>query len=58
MRSLLGYSPWGCKKLDTTEQLIHTHTHTHTRTHTHTQMVHPGTDRKDAEAVCVDGKKR
>ena len=23
-------SPWGCKELDTTEQLTHTHTHTHT----------------------------
>ena len=23
-RSLAGYSPWGLKKLDTTEQLIHT----------------------------------
>ena len=31
-RGLAGYSPWGCKELDTTEQLslhfIHTHTHT------------------------------
>ena len=29
----LGYSPWGHKELDMTEQLstyIHTHTHTHT----------------------------
>ena len=24
--SMVGYSPWGCKELDTTEQ--HTHTHT------------------------------
>ena len=24
-RSLAGYSPWGCKELDMTEQLIHTH---------------------------------
>ena len=24
-RSLAGYSPWGCKELDTTEQLKHTH---------------------------------
>ena len=25
-RSLVGYSPWGCKELDTTEQLsVHTH---------------------------------
>ena len=30
-RSLVGHSPRGCKKLDTTERL----THTHTRTHTH-----------------------
>ena len=29
-RSLVGYSPWSCKKLDITEQLsTHTHTHTH-----------------------------
>ena len=28
-KSLVGYSPWGCKELDTTE---HTHTHTHTHT--------------------------
>ena len=27
-RSLMGYSPWGCKESDTTEHaLIHTHTH-------------------------------
>ena len=25
-----GYSPWGFKELDMTEQLRHTHTHTHT----------------------------
>ena len=29
-RSLVGYSPWGCKELDTTE---YTHTHTHTQTY-------------------------
>ena len=28
-RSLAGYSSWGHKELDTTEQLTHTHTHTH-----------------------------
>ena len=32
-RSLVGYSPWGCKELDTTESVHpctrHTHTHTH-----------------------------
>ena len=27
-RSLVGYSPWGRKDSDTTEQLTHTHTHT------------------------------
>ena len=27
-RSLVGYSPWGHKKLDMTEWLTHTHTHT------------------------------
>ena len=26
-RSLAGYSPWGCKESDMTEQLTHTHTH-------------------------------
>ena len=30
-RSLLDYSPWGCKESDTTER-AHTHTHTHTHT--------------------------
>ena len=29
-RNLTGYSPWGCKELDATEQ-THTHTHTHTK---------------------------
>ena len=33
-RSLAGYSPWGCKESDVTEQLsTHTHTHMHTYTH-------------------------
>ena len=31
-RSLVGYSPWNHKELDTTEELTHTHTHTHTHT--------------------------
>ena len=34
-RSLVCYSPWGCKELDMTEH-AHTHTHTHTHTHIHT----------------------
>ena len=32
-RSLVGYSTWGRKESDTTEQLTHTQTHTHTHTH-------------------------
>ena len=29
-RSLVAYSPWGCKESDMTERLsAHTHTHTH-----------------------------
>ena len=45
-RSLAGYSPWGRKEWDTTEQLrvrahTRTHTHTHTRTHTHTEWFPP-----------------
>jgi len=24
-KSLMGYSPWGCKEVDTIEQLTHTH---------------------------------
>ena len=27
-RSLVGYSPWSPKELDTNERLTHTHTHT------------------------------
>ena len=27
-RSLVGYSSWGCKELDTTERLTHTHAQT------------------------------
>ena len=41
-RILAGYSPWGRKKTDTTEQLridTDTQTHTHTRTHTHTHTL-------------------
>ena len=29
-RSLAGYSPWGCKELDTTEWLTHTHSDSQT----------------------------
>ena len=38
-RSLMGYSPWSHKELNTTEQLTHTHMYnTHTHTHTHDRM--------------------
>ena len=34
-RSPVGFSPWGCKDMDMTQQLgAHTHTHIHTHTHT------------------------
>ena len=36
-RSLVGYSPWGCKELDSTKHArahVGVYTHTHTRTHT------------------------
>ena len=36
-RSLAGYSPWGHKELDTSEQM---NAHTRARTHTHTQSQH------------------
>ena len=35
-----GYSPWGRKESDTTEQLTHTHTHTHTHTCYMARLVH------------------
>ena len=40
----MGYSPWGRKESDTTEQLhflsiyIYIHTHTHTHTHTYAYL--------------------
>ena len=43
-RSLTGYTPWGYKESDTTEQLTHTHTHTHTHKYlwnTSTYLHHP-----------------
>ena len=32
-RSMVGYSPWGHKESDMSEQLTHTHTHTGTHIH-------------------------
>ena len=40
-RSLAGYSPWGCKESDSTEQITHIHTHTHTYTHCQNQNTLP-----------------
>ena len=35
-RTLVAYSPWGCKESDMTERLrARARTHTHTHTHTH-----------------------
>ena len=50
-RSLVGYTPWGHKELDTTER-VHTHTHTHmyTRAHTHVRAhthINSGHNRKE-----------
>ena len=39
-RSLAGYSSWGHKEWDMTEQLTHT-LHTHTHTHTHIYITFP-----------------
>ena len=38
-RSLVGYSPWGCKELEITEGAC-THTNTHTHTHTHASCLY------------------
>ena len=40
-RSLVGYSPWGRKEMDTTE-CRHTHTQTHTHTHAQALRTVPG----------------
>ena len=49
-RSLMGYSQWGCKELDTTQH-AHTHTHTHTRTHTHKVNLYTGTHKTENTAA-------
>ena len=42
-RSLVGYSQWGCKELDTTE---------HARTHTHTKSTYiPGPTKQEDNAA-------
>ena len=38
-RSLVSYSPWGCKESDTTKTAKHTQTHTHTHTHMQTEKL-------------------
>ena len=40
-RSMVGYSPWGHKESDMSEQLTHTHTHTHREVHIYTLPLHP-----------------
>ena len=37
-RSTVGYSPWGCKESDTTEQLS-IYAHARVRVHTHTHKI-------------------
>ena len=39
-RTLAGYSPWGCKELNTTEYFLYTRTHAcmHALTHTHKDL--------------------
>ena len=40
-RSLVGYSPWSHKEVDTTDQITHTHTHTRVSVHlTHSWDMH------------------
>ena len=51
-RSLAGYSPWGHKESDMTEQLIHTHTHTHA--HTHTGQLHAYFIQQQMWRACVE----
>ena len=44
-RNLVGYSSWGCKESDTSEDecvLMCTHARTRARTHTHTHTLHMG----------------
>ena len=45
-RSLVGYSQWGCKELDTTER-----THAHTRTHTQKVNLYTGTHKTEDNTV-------
>ena len=46
LKSLAGYSPRGCKEMDTTEQHMHTHMHTHRHTAPCRQLLRTETDRK------------
>ena len=50
-RNLTGYSPWGCKELDATEQ-----THTHTHTHTHKAAKYQISQVKEFSAFLCMGK--
>ena len=50
-RSLVGYSPWGHKELDTTEQITHTHMRTH-NIHTHNSCYRPYSLDKSMYCCC------
>ena len=49
--SLVGYSPWSHKELDTTEQLTHTHMLTH-NIHTHNSCYRPYSLDKSMYCCC------
>ena len=49
-RSLAGYSPWGHKESDTTEQLTHTHTKFHSTDVTY--LLYPFLD-SDVQRMCA-----
>ena len=55
-RSLVGYCPWGHKKLDMTERLsactrMHARAHTHTHTHTHTTRLQVSTTKTQLSTI-------
>ena len=57
-KSLVGYSPWGRKELDTTERLsAHAHTHTHTHTRSCASLYSPSS-KWFHDALCVAQQKK
>ena len=59
-KNLAGYSPWGRKESDTTEQLTHTHTHTHRieTTQKHKVMTRPTKDSLSIQRIVFRLKKK